>query len=240
MPSKRPRGKRGGVRVRNQQQAKAAAEQQANATTSSTEPDSHMASGGINDAGAPVDATGPDNNNNNAADDLANEEPLEKKTRDIAGSQKRKSKYNSPEEATANHRSPLAKAKLRELLTTETTWSSLTNREKAVVLIEYPSLDHIINPDTYSKYPPIPPSKNSDSFHSLSSEYQSNLGAAVHDPDFMYQAREYNRARDLAGYQLTMARRYQQDWGITMPADSFGPLPAVFDEEHYRAMGLED
>ncbi|KAI0133127.1 Asx homology domain-containing protein [Hypoxylon sp. NC0597] len=155
-------------------------------------------------------------------DELAGEGPAFKKTKPSekeapTNSRKGRSKYDNPEEMLTNPRAPLAKAKLRDLLCSTRAWDVLSAEEKKSVLSKFPDWGEVLDAGTENARPNIAALRNNDNFRHDVARYQEDLRKGWHDPEWIVQAREAHRKREIGAYNDYLSARFQDDWGMAMP-----------------------
>ncbi|OTA67397.1 hypothetical protein K449DRAFT_462338 [Hypoxylon sp. EC38] len=155
-------------------------------------------------------------------DKFAGEGPALKKTKSSTkeaptNSRKGRSKYDNPEEMLTNPRAPLANAKLRDLLCSSRAWDILSAEEKKSVLSKFPDMGEVLDAGTENARPNIVALKNNDNFRHDVARYQEDLRKGWHDPEWIVQAREAHRKREIGAYNDYLAARFEDDWGMAMP-----------------------
>ncbi|KAI1138749.1 Asx homology domain-containing protein [Hypoxylon sp. FL0543] len=155
-------------------------------------------------------------------DELTGERPASKKSKPSvketpANTRKGRSKYDNPDEMLTNTRSPLATAKLRDLLCSSKAWDALNLEEKQSVLSKFPDLDEVLDAGTEHPRPNVAALRNNDNFRHDVARYQDHLRKGWHDPEWILQARDAHKKRELGAYSEYLAARFEEDWGMPMP-----------------------
>lgn len=64
--------------------------------------------------------------------------------------------------------------------------------------------------------------RNNNNFRHDVARYQDNLGKGKHDPEWIRQAQDAHRKRELGMYTEYLASRFENDWGMQMPGQEDG------------------
>ncbi|KAI1310152.1 Asx homology domain-containing protein [Xylaria venustula] len=129
---------------------------------------------------------------------------------------KSRSKWDNPDEMLTNPNSPLARAKLRELLCSPMAWDILSPEEREQVLSKFPDDTMILDPGTSDARPDIAALLNSNNFRNDVIRYQEGLGKGYHDPEWIQQAQAAHRSREAGVYDDFMAADFQEKWDMPM------------------------
>ncbi|KAI0839995.1 Asx homology domain-containing protein [Hypoxylon sp. FL0890] len=158
-------------------------------------------------------------------DELPEERPAQKKSKasakeTSASTRKGRSKYNNPIEMLTNPRSPLATAKLRDLLLSSNAWDILSPEEQQSILAKFPDSSEILDAGTENARPNIAALRNNDNFRHDVARYQEDLRKGWHDPEWIRQAQAAHRKREVGAYDEFLAARFEEEWGMARPGQN--------------------
>lgn len=143
---------------------------------------------------------------------------------------KDRSKWSNPEEMLTNERSPLANAKLRDILLCHPqAWDILTPKEKHQILSKFPDDREVRDPGTEKARPDTKALLNNDNFRNDVARYQEDLRQGYHDPAWIEQAQMAHRAREAGAYDEELATEFRDRWDMPMPmpGNPTGPAGAA-------------
>ncbi|KAL7625114.1 hypothetical protein AAE478_004328 [Parahypoxylon ruwenzoriense] len=157
-------------------------------------------------------------------DELAGDGPATKKSKSsktqeapTGSARKGKSKYDNPDEMLTNPRAPLATAKLRDLLCSSKAWDVLSLDEKQAILSKFPDTKEVLDAGTENARPNVLALRNNDNFRYDVAHYQEDLAKGCHDPEWIRQAQNAHRKRELGFYDDYLSARFKEDWDMDMP-----------------------
>lgn len=105
----------------------------------------------------------------------------------------------------------------QDLLCSANAWDLLGPEERRRVLAKFPDQREILDSGTEEARPDFAALRNNDNFRHDVARYQDNLHKGKHDPEWIRQARDAHRKRELGLYADYLAARFEEDWGMKMP-----------------------
>lgn len=107
----------------------------------------------------------------------------------------------------------------QDLLCSAKAWDLLNPEERKQVLAKFPDQREILRDSSGSEEarPNVASLKNNNNFRHDITRYQDNLAKGKHDPEWIRQAQDAHRKRELGMYEEYLAARFEEDWGIKMP-----------------------
>lgn len=125
----------------------------------------------------------------------------------------------------------------QDLLCSAKAWDLLNPEERKQVLAKFPDQREILgggSSGSEEARPNVAALKNNNNFRHDITRYQDNLAKGKHDPEWIRQAQDAHRKRELGMYEEYLAARFEEDWGIKMPGGF------AVDEEEDRDDGDGD
>ncbi|KAF5026617.1 hypothetical protein F66182_1290 [Fusarium sp. NRRL 66182] len=130
----------------------------------------------------------------------------------------RRSRWNADNILT-DHKSPLASADLRSILSNPMAWDVLEKDEKAEILALFPDPQYILRSGTEDACPDFASLMNDDSFRHDCAAYTENIAQGRHDPEWLAQAWAAHERREAGDFDDYLDNKFNDEWEVELPPE---------------------